>query len=41
MGEGPGVLPRRGLGGAVGYEFEGGGGERRSLCGEGYRFEYG
>ena len=38
MGEGPCVLPERELGGAGGYDFKGGGGERRSLCGEVFRF---
>ena len=37
MGEVPGVLLKRILRGAGGYELEGGRGERRSLCGEGYR----
>ena len=35
MGEGPGVLLKRVLGGAVGYDFKGGGREMWSLCGEG------
>ena len=34
MGEDPCVLMKRALGGAGEYNFEGGGGERRSLCGE-------
>ena len=41
MGEGPGVLLERGLGGAGGYDFQGDGGGRWSLCGEGYRVGYG
>ena len=40
MGEGPCVHLKRGLGGAVGYGFEGGGGDQLSLCGEGYRVGY-
>ena len=38
LGEVPGVLLKRGLGGAGGYDVEGSGGERRSLCGEGNIF---
>ena len=34
MGEVPGVILKRGLGVAGGYDFEGGGGERQSMCGE-------
>ena len=37
MGEGPGVLLKRVFGEAGGYDFGGGGGERRSLYGEGDR----
>ena len=37
MGEGPGVILERELGGVGGYDFEGSGGERRSLCVEGDR----
>ena len=37
MVEGPGVLLKRGLVGAGGYDFKGGGKERRILCGEGER----
>ena len=34
MGEGLFVLLKRGLGRVGGYDFKGGEGERRSLCGE-------
>ena len=35
MGEGPGVIMERGVGGARGYDFEGGGVDLQNLCGQG------
>ena len=40
MGEVPDVFLKRVLGGAGGYDFEGVGGEKHSMCVKGYRVVY-